>query len=167
MTAATTARPWEHGVVLGEHRPRTLGGALHEVAAAVPGRVAVEDEHHALTYSELVRAVDRVQHRVRAHEAGSLTPVSVIVEHGVQAVIAILGVMTAGRIAVPLDARDPLDRLAAIHHHAGATLTVAHRASIGVARQVARDGPALVVEDVDDGLSDSSAPPFDPTSTGM
>src|SRR5438034_5767586 len=108
MTAATTARPWEHGVVLGEHRPRTLGDALHEVAAAVPGRIAVEDEKHAINYSDLVSAVDGVQHSVRALEPGSVAPVSVIVEHGVEAVIAILGVMTAGRIAVPLDARDPI-----------------------------------------------------------
>ncbi|HXY91692.1 MAG TPA: AMP-binding protein, partial [Acidimicrobiia bacterium] len=78
--------------------------------------------------------------------------------------------IAAGRIAVPLDARDPLFRLAAIHEHAEATLTVGQRASVDVARSVARDGRLLVVvdtEDADRAAVFASTPSIDPTSIGM
>jgi amino acid adenylation domain-containing protein len=158
-------RLWERGVILGEYRPRTLSEALCEVARLRPGRVAVEDHHESLTYRELISTIEGVAAAVRAHEPVSGAPVTVLVEHGIQAVIAVLGVMTAGRIAVPLDARDPLDRLSAIHAHSAAKLTVAHRASAEVARSVAGSGPVLIAEDLDD-VGDSE-PPVDPASTGM
>jgi amino acid adenylation domain-containing protein len=142
-----------------------LGDALCEVARVVPGRVAVEDDDGSLTYGELVCAVERVEAAVRAHDVGSSAPVTVLVDHGIQAVIAVLGVITAGRIAVPLDARHPLGRLASMHAHSEATLTVAHRASAGVAGSVARNGPVFVTENLDDVARSASR--IDPASTGV
>jgi amino acid adenylation domain-containing protein len=142
-----------------------LGEALREVARVVPHRVAVEDDNGSLTYRDLMCAVERVQAAVRAHEPESCEPVTVLVDHGIQAVVAILGVTTSGRIAVPLDARDPTKRLTAIRAHVGATLTVAPRASVGVARSVAGTGPVLIAEDLEDVAE--CEPHVDAASTGL
>jgi amino acid adenylation domain-containing protein len=165
VTQSAALHPWQRCVVLGEYRARVLGEALCEVARHVPYRVAVEDDHDSLTYRELISAVQGVQAAVRAREPGSCAPVTVLVGHGVHAVIAVLGVMTAGRTAVPLDARDPLDRLTAIHTYADATLMVAHRANAGVARSVAGDRSVLVAENLD--AAAATEPRVDPASTGI
>jgi amino acid adenylation domain-containing protein len=140
--------PWKHGVVLGPHRPRSLRDALGEVALALPERVAMSDDDGTLTYEDLLPAVDRVASAVAAQTGTSA--VTVVVEHGIEAAVAILGVITAGRIAVPVDARDPLERLAAIHHDAMSSLVVTNQRCVTAARSLAGGSPVLVTEHLPD-----------------
>ncbi len=56
-------------------------------------------------------------------------PVTVIVGHGIDALLMVFGVIASGRIMVPLDAKDPIERLALVHREAGATITVTDRAT--------------------------------------
>ncbi|MEX1007447.1 MAG: non-ribosomal peptide synthetase [Acidimicrobiia bacterium] len=149
MEARTVvAEPWKHGIVLGPHRARSLRDALGDVARALPERVAIGDDTRTLSYEELLRAVDSVAAAVRAERTGT-GAVTVVVEHGIEAVVAILGVITAGRIAVPVDARDPLDRLAAIHHDAASSLVVTNRRCVATAQSLAAGSPVLVTDNLD------------------
>ena len=150
LPSSTVAwKPWRVGIVLGAHRPRSLGDALHEVARTLPEQVAIEDDERSLTFQELVHAIDGVAGAVRAREPDSTAAVTVVVDHGIDSVVAILGVITAGRIAVPVDARDPLDRLTEIHLDARSSLVVTHERCVTAARSLAAGSPILLVDDLD------------------
>ncbi|MEX1007448.1 MAG: non-ribosomal peptide synthetase, partial [Acidimicrobiia bacterium] len=139
--------PWERGLVLTDPRPRSVRDALHEVAHARPDHIAVDDGMQQLTYAQFVRATEHVAHVVRAATPDPNEPVTVVVTHGVDAVIAIVGVIVSGRIAVPVDRRDPVERLRAVHQEAGSSLIVSDAASEDAARAVAPDGPVVVLDE--------------------
>ncbi len=149
QSSTVATEPWKHGVVLGPHRARLLGDALDEVTRARPEHVAIEDDERALTFQELMHAIDGVASAVRASEPDSTAAVTVVVDHGIDAVIAILGVITAGRIAVPVDARDPLDRLTEIHRDAQSSLVVTHQQCVAAAQSLAVGSPILLIDDLD------------------
>ena len=154
--------------MLGQHAGSSFREALGAVALAVPDRVALDDGSRALTYSELVDAVAAAA-AVVAKEAGA--PVTVVMEHTSDAIVALLGVMAAGRIAVPVDPRDPLDRLRAIHRDAGSSLVVTGRYSIDAARALAAGAPVLVTDELDVDIASAhtsrGADAFDPARPAM
>ena len=86
--------------MLGSHTRGSFPDALGEVALVVPDRIAIDDGSRALSFSKLVAAVDGVAAAVQC-EPG--TPVTVVVDHTSDAVVALLGVIAAGGIAVPVD----------------------------------------------------------------
>ncbi len=155
---ASEVVPWRCTVMLPEERDRTLRDALHELASADPDRIAIRENDRAVTYAELARMTDAVARAVEEppgsveEPPGSVperrgTPVTVLVGHGVDALVMTFGVMAGGRVTVPLDVNDPVDRLALVHREAGAGLTVTDHAHRAIAES-AVDGPIILLEDV-------------------
>ncbi len=111
-------------------------------------RIAVDDGPMRLTYAELLHASDAV-----ANEIAPLAPqrdaaVCVLIEHGVEGLVGVLGVMMAGKLAVPLDARDPLERLAFVCREAGAGLVLTPRVSLHAAEVIADGSRVAVLEEM-------------------
>jgi amino acid adenylation domain-containing protein len=154
--------------VIGPHTRRSFREALGELALAVPDRVAIDDGSRALTYSELLCAVDGVAAAVRG-EPGA--PVTVVVDHASDAVVALLGVIAAGGIAVPVDPRDPFDRLGMIHRDAGSSLVMTGSRSIATARSLAAGAPVVLTDELDDGVARArpkrGSGAFDPARPAM
>ncbi len=104
---------------------------LLAVAAARPHAVAVGDSVRQVTYGDLLLEAAAVCRAVAAHER-ERRPVAVLRPHGVDAVVAAVGVIASGRPLVVLDPTTPATRL---RHHAGsagATLCLSgeeHRAT--------------------------------------
>jgi len=139
--------PWERGLVLTDSRPRSIRDALREVAHALPDHLAVDDGTRQLTFAEFVRSTERVARAVRAAEGDPNEPVSVVVGHGVDALVVIVGVIVSGRIAAPIDRNDPVERVRAIHQAAGSSLVVSDGASAALAHEVGRGQPVIVLGD--------------------
>jgi amino acid adenylation domain-containing protein len=97
---------------------RTIGERLAEVASRHGARLAVRDAHRAYTYTELAAEVARIAAGVRAI-APLNAPIAIILRNEARFTAAVLGVLTAGRICVPLDATHPLERNGRILTHAG------------------------------------------------
>src|SRR5581483_10474190 len=80
-----------------------------------PISIAVQDANGALTYDELNRRANRVAHAILAqsnlHES---EPIAILVEHSAAMVVAIIGILKAGKFYVPLDLALPDTRLEAI-----------------------------------------------------
>ncbi|WP_420370400.1 alpha/beta fold hydrolase [Curtobacterium sp. L1-20] len=105
----------------------SLLGSLAEVAERTPDALAVTDERTAMTHRELYRTTkalgsvldgrltpdDHTGRGVGVEPGGDSVPVGVMVAHGVDSVVAILGLVHAGRIVVALDPFLPEARL---HH---------------------------------------------------
>ena len=65
-----------------------------------------------MTYGELNRRANQLAHHLRALGVGPEVPGGVCLEHSLEMVIALLGVLKAGGVYVPLDPAYPKERLA-------------------------------------------------------
>jgi amino acid adenylation domain-containing protein len=132
----------------------TVGATIDSVAREYPELLAVADGTTELTYRELVATMHRLARAVQGRHPDPATPVVVLCEHGVPAVLAMIGVLAAGRLLVPLDVRDAHDRLAAIVSDSSATLVVTAREHAEAARAIAPRCALLLLDEADD-LSDA------------
>ena len=65
-----------------------------------------------LTYAELNRRANQLAHHLRALGVGPEVPVGICLEHSLEMVIGLLGILKAGGVYVPLDPAYPKERLA-------------------------------------------------------
>ncbi|MDQ3982773.1 MAG: amino acid adenylation domain-containing protein, partial [Actinomycetota bacterium] len=87
---------------------------LEEQARRTPDASAVRCGAISLRYSELDERANGLAHELRARGVGAETSVGICIERTPDVMVAILGVLKAGGVYVPLDPAMPPDRLAFI-----------------------------------------------------
>ena len=90
----------------------TMQRMFETQAAASPAAVAAVCGARQMTYAELNARANRLAHRLRALGVGPEVPVAVAMERSFELVVALLGILKAGGVYVPLDPAHPLERLA-------------------------------------------------------
>ncbi|MFB7470718.1 amino acid adenylation domain-containing protein [Kitasatospora sp. NPDC056184] len=106
---------------------RPLHAPVERWAAERPGATAVVGPDGALTYGQLDRRANRLAHRLLAAGVGPRDPVAVLADRRTPLVVALLAVLKAGAVYLPLDPAYPDDRLADILSTAGARVVLAER----------------------------------------
>jgi amino acid adenylation domain-containing protein len=101
-------------------------------AARTPDAVAVSASGDELTYAELDRRAGRLARRLVAEGVRPGSRVVLHQERSVAAVVAILAVVKAGAVYVPLDTRYPLDRVNLVLRASDATVFLTDRDLAGV-----------------------------------
>ncbi|MEW5928157.1 MAG: non-ribosomal peptide synthase/polyketide synthase [Gemmatimonadota bacterium] len=100
--------------------------AFHELFAEQAGRTpestALAFEGAALTYAELERAANRLAGHLRRRGVGPETRVGICLDRGLELVVAVLGVLKAGGVYVPLDPAYPAERTAFMLADSGTSL---------------------------------------------
>ena len=92
--------------------------------AAYPDRLAVHTKNYACTYAELDQTANRVA-RALLHQYGRREePVALLLERDAPLLAALMGVLKAGKIYVPLDLSFPPDRLAVMLADANASVLI-------------------------------------------
>ncbi|MFI8829240.1 non-ribosomal peptide synthetase [Streptomyces sp. NPDC053431] len=136
-----TARPYPRRAGLAELFARW--------ARERPDEVAVIDGDRHLSYGELERRANALAYTLTSHDVQVGQRVGVLGQRCAEAVVAIVGIVKAGAVYVPLDEAHPLPRLQAMAEDAeiGALVALPGAAEHGLA-----GGPVLRVEDsaVDD-----------------
>ncbi|WP_344892958.1 amino acid adenylation domain-containing protein [Nonomuraea antimicrobica] len=108
----------------------TPGGAalLHEVfeewADRTPEAPALRHAGRTVTYGELERRANQLAAALRAYGVRPEMPVAVLLEPGPDLVTAVLGILKAGGVYLPLDPAHPESRRAGILRQAGCTRVV-------------------------------------------
>ncbi|MEV7261251.1 amino acid adenylation domain-containing protein [Streptomyces sp. NPDC093937] len=124
-------------------------GALHALfaaqAARTPEAVALVREDRRLTYRELDGAANALAHRLVADGVRPGDAVGLLFDRSFAYVITVLAVLKSGGVYVPLDPRQPGERLAWILGNTGATLLITDRPAGETA--FAGDLPALRLDD--------------------
>jgi amino acid adenylation domain-containing protein len=92
--------------------PRTVVERFQEQAARTPDAPAVIADGGALTFRELDRQANALAARLAAGGVGSEDVVAVLLPRGVDLVVALLAVLKAGAVYLPLDPHHPADRIA-------------------------------------------------------
>ncbi|WP_446039161.1 amino acid adenylation domain-containing protein [Streptomyces sp. SID1121] len=106
-------------------------GALHDLfaaqAARTPDAVALVQEDRRLTYRELDHAANALAHRLIGAGVRPGDAVGLLFDRSFAYVITVLAVMKSGGVYVPLDPRQPAERLSWILGDTGAVLLVTDR----------------------------------------
>ncbi|MFD0200306.1 MULTISPECIES: non-ribosomal peptide synthetase [Saccharothrix] len=110
--------PGEAPSLLGTTDPRprdeTLEEAFHAQARRTPEAVALLAGAERITYARLRARVNGLARHLREdHGVGPEVPVAVYLDRGPDLVVALLGVLTAGGVYLPLDVDHPAERHAA------------------------------------------------------
>ncbi|MBE1485548.1 non-ribosomal peptide synthetase [Plantactinospora soyae] len=140
-------------------------GLLHEPflaqAARTPGHLAVVSATGDVNYGELADASARVAHAVARAGVRPGDVVGVLTNRGWEQVAAVIGVLRAGAVYLPLDTDLPAPRLARSLRHSGAMAVVAPPGTDPESR--VPDGLAVVR--FADALKTADEPPSQPVAT--
>ncbi|MDJ0840406.1 MAG: non-ribosomal peptide synthase/polyketide synthase, partial [Acidobacteriota bacterium] len=122
---------------------------FREIAARYGDSPAVADQQRRWTYSRLEEEVNRVAHAVAQGKGNER--IALLFPQNASAVAAMLGVLSAGSIYVPLDPYYPQDRIAYILEDAEVSLILTDRQHLARARDLAGGNlPVAVIEDLPD-----------------
>ncbi|HZC10000.1 MAG TPA: amino acid adenylation domain-containing protein, partial [Mycobacterium sp.] len=97
------------------------------IAERMPDSLAVSWAGGTLSYRELNAAADRLASELAGRGAGRETPVAVKLPRGPQYIVAMLAILKAGAVCVPLEPGMPPERVDSILRQSGATIVVDER----------------------------------------
>ncbi|WP_270171315.1 non-ribosomal peptide synthetase [Paenibacillus sp. SYP-B4298] len=101
---------WD-ATVVSYPRNKTIGQLFTEQADRTPEALALVFGESQMTYAELNRRADRVASYLRKLGVGPEVPVGLALERSIEAIIALVGIVKAGGIYIPLDPDYPEERL--------------------------------------------------------
>jgi len=132
---------------------RSVGDRFARMVREHPGRVAVATARRELTYEELDQAANRVAHAVLAARGEDEEPVALLMGHGPEAVAALVGLMKAGKVYVPLDPTLTAARARHILGDTRAALLLTQGSHLAQAHALAEGRAVLDVDAIDRGGS--------------
>ena len=101
-----------------------------------PNRIAIKTKDQTFTYDELNKNANRMAHEILNECGKGNRPVVILMEHGTDVLGAILAVLKAGKIYVPLDPTYPVERLSYMLRDAQAELILAQDRTLALAREI-------------------------------
>jgi non-ribosomal peptide synthetase component F len=137
---------------------QSIATRFEQQAARYGDRMAVQTAQHGWTYEDLNRAANRMARAILARQGDAAEPVALLFSNAVHAIIAILGVLKAGKFYVPLDASFPQARVAEILKDAGANLLVTDTLHQDRANSLAAEKVGLLVIDAPDAQESEANP---------
>jgi amino acid adenylation domain-containing protein len=115
---------------------RSIPERFEQIARSHPGQLAIASEERAHTYAGLNAQANRVAHALLSTTRSAQQPVALLLGQGEPAIVAIMGVLKAGRSYVPLDTWLPPARLTHILADIQPEIVLTNEANSGLARTV-------------------------------
>ena len=112
---------------------------FEKIVGRCPDRLAVKIRNRTLTYQELNHAANRVAHAILAQRGETQEPIALLMEHDSPLIVAIVGVLKAGKICVVLDPSFPKARSAFLMEDSQAGLLITDSKNLSLAKEYARD----------------------------
>ncbi len=123
---------------------QSISDRFEEQVEHYPDRIAIKTKDCTLTYHRLNQLANRVAHALLDRNPLREEPVAFLLDRRVPQIIAILGILKAGKIYVPLDTTFPTPRLASILEDAQASLIVTDTPSRALAEELTQGTRALL-----------------------
>ena len=127
-----------------EEVEQTIPDRFEQQVLRYPDRTAIKTERHHLTYAELNCLANRVARAILARRGEGAEPVALLLGNDAPAIAAILGVLKAGKIYVPLDPGHPRLRTRHILEDSQASLLVTNHEQLPLAEELARGARPLI-----------------------
>jgi amino acid adenylation domain-containing protein len=107
---------------------QSIAARFEEQAARHGDRLAVRTATESLTYRQLDAWANRLAHGILARRGNDPEPIGLLMSQGAPLVAAILGILKAGKMYVPMDPSHPQGRNACTLEDAGVALIITDRA---------------------------------------
>jgi non-ribosomal peptide synthetase component F len=101
-------------------------------------RTAITTRQHALTYDQVNQGANCLAAAILGQRGGRQEPIALLLEQGASAISAILGVLKAGKIYVPLDTTYPRARIQFILDDSQAAVIVTNGKNFSLAHELAK-----------------------------
>ncbi|MDT5024230.1 MAG: hypothetical protein QOE61_656, partial [Micromonosporaceae bacterium] len=134
----------------------TVSELFEAQVARTPGAVAVVCDGVSLTFAELDERANRLAHRLIRLGVRAEAPVGVLARRSADLVVALLAIVKAGGVYLPLDVQAPAARMRLLLAEAGTSVLLTDRVWEATAREV-HVGHTVVV-DAEPSLPDASLP---------
>jgi non-ribosomal peptide synthetase component F len=92
----------------------------------------------------LNRAANRMARSILAQRSSGEEPIALLLEHGAPMIIALLGVLKAGKLYVPLDPAYPQERITYMLEDAQASLVVTDNRHLSLAKELTQSGRQIL-----------------------
>lgn len=136
---------------------QSISARFEQQVARYPQRLAVVAGESQLTYTALNRLANRIARAILAHLGEGEMPVALLFEQGAFIIAAILGVLKAGKIYVPLDPTDPYTRMESMLEDSQAKLLLTNTKHLPQAYRLAQgERQVLNCDDVDSNIGDGN-----------
>ncbi|HLF03656.1 MAG TPA: non-ribosomal peptide synthetase [Dehalococcoidia bacterium] len=127
-----------------EEIQQSIPARFEEQVLKYPGRVAIASRNQQLTYLELNQAANQVARAILDKCGQGEESVALLFEQSVQAFVAMLGVLKAGKRFVPLDPALPRNRTVHILENSQASLLVTNRQNQDAGKELAQNACQLL-----------------------
>jgi amino acid adenylation domain-containing protein len=108
-----------------------------QIVARHANRIAVSANHTEWTYAELDQRSNALAGQILERRGASSEPVALLMRHNAALIAAILAVLKTGKIYVPLDPNDSIQRLAAMLSDSSARLLITDQTNAALANSLA------------------------------
>jgi amino acid adenylation domain-containing protein len=137
-----------------EDLEQSIPDRFEQIVAKYPDRIAVKTNKAALTYRELNRMANRIACSILARCAETKEPIALLLETSEESIAAILGVLKAGKMYLPLDPSYPYARLIDTLQDCQSPLILSDLINLPLGRELTSGHRLLLcLEDLDADLS--------------
>ena len=123
---------------------RSIAARFEQQVANDPGHLAIRTSTHTLTYEQLNRRANVIARHILSRCGQREEPVALLLENDAPMIEAILGVLKAGKIYVPLDPSLPATRLSYIVQDSESCLLLTNPRNSVLASSLAGSGIPIV-----------------------
>ena len=117
----------------------SIPARFEKMVRMYPDRLAVKTDSYAVTYAELNAMANRVAHAIVAERGNRPEPIGILLGKGVEQIVAMLGILKAGKFFTLLDPSFPTERLSLVLENSQATWLFVDQGTQSLVRQ---DTPA-------------------------
>ena len=135
-----------------EETEQSIPQRFEKIARLYPERLALKTKNQQLTYAELNHCANRLARAILARRGEGQEPIALVLPKGAALIVAMFGVLKAGKIFMPLDPALPHARLSYLMEDAQAGLIMTNHDCIEVARDLTQHRDCIDIDDTDAGL---------------
>ena len=133
-----------------EETEQSIPQRFEQQVSRYPDRLAVKLRNHQLSYAALNKVANRVARALLAKCGEGAESIALLLEHDALMIAAILGVLKAGKVYVPLDPSFPYARNAYILEDSQAGLIITNHKSHSLADSLSENRHSLInIDEID------------------
>jgi amino acid adenylation domain-containing protein len=140
-----------------EETEQSIPQRFEQQASCYPDRLAVKTRNDQLTYAALNKVANRVARALLAQRGAGAESIALLLEHDASMIAAILGVLKAGKVYVPLDPSFPYARNAYILDDSQAGLIITNNENRSLGESLSENRHSLInIDEISATLSDEN-----------
>ena len=120
---------------------------LQKTVAEVPDKVGFEDANASLTFVELNKLAQNISSNICLKVKDIKKPVAVFLPKSVDMIVSFMGILYSGNIYMPLDIKNPEERLKAIFDNIRPALVITNKNNYSKISEISTKCEVVLIED--------------------